>query len=194
MNKTEKEFVKNECGKCKNTNAADCHIVRRINGEYDCSNKIEKSNLEIFAENELNIILSKCEDEEAIEMQRHINNDIMQMVQVFADQGHSGFSANYAINLLQKLLRYEPITPLTGADEEWTKLDYNDDTTYQNKRCPRIFKNADGKAYDVEGKIFSDDGGKSWYTCKDSRVYIEFPYVPKTEKVIVEKNIAEDEH
>ncbi len=39
MNNTEKEFVENECRKCKNTNAYDCNIIRRINGEYDCSNK-----------------------------------------------------------------------------------------------------------------------------------------------------------
>lgn len=149
--------------------------------------KPEKSNLEIFAENELNIIINKCEDDEGKEMQKMISRDILQMVHTFAEQGHSGFSANYAINLLQKLLRYEPITPLTGADDEWNKLDYEKDLKYQNKRCSRVFKDADGKAYDSEGKIFSDDGGKSWYTCRDSRVYIEFPYVPKTEKIILKK-------
>lgn len=37
-----------------------------------------------------------------------------------------------------------------------------------------------------EGKIFSDDGGKSWYQSKDSRVYIKFPYRPHTEKIILE--------
>lgn len=188
------EFVKKVCSNCKNTNADDCNIVRRMNGKYDCTNKKEKSNLEIFAENELNIILSKCEDEEARDMQKHMNNDIIQIIQVFAEQGHSGFSASYAINLLQKLLRYEPITPLTGADDEWNKLDYEKDIKYQNKRCSRVFKDGDGKAYDSQGKIFSDDGGKSWYVCGDSRVYIKFPYVPKTEKVIVEKNISENEH
>lgn len=155
--------------------------------------KPEKSNLEIFAENELNIIINKCEDDESKEMQKMISRDILQIVHTFAEQGHSGFSANYAINLIEKLLRYEPITPLTGADDEWNKLDYEKDLKYQNKRCSRVFKDADGKAYDSEGKIFSDNGGKSWYQSKDSRVYIDFPYVPKTEKVIVEKNIAEDE-
>lgn len=188
MNNTDKDFVKNECSKCRSTNAADCHIVRRDDGNYDCCNKQIKSNLELFAENELNMILSKCEDDEAKEMQKAINKDIMQIVQVFAEQGHSGFSASYAINLIKRLLNYEPISPLTGAEDEWNKLDYNNDTKYQNKRCSRVFKNAEGKAYDIEGKIFSDDGGKSWYTCGDSRVYIEFPYVPKTEKIILENN------
>lgn len=146
--------------------------------------KEEKSNLVTFAENELNILIEKCEDEETKGMQKLISNDILQIVEVFSQQGHSGFSANYAINLINKLLRYEPISPLIGADDEWTKLDYDKDTKYQNKRCSHVFKNADGKAYDIEGKIFSEDG-ECWYTSKESKVFIEFPYIPKTEEVII---------
>lgn len=149
--------------------------------------KEEKSNLVLHAENELNIMLARCEDEESRQMQIMMNNDILEVIKVFSEQGHSGFSAGYAISLLQKLLKYEPITPLTGNDDEWNKLDYGDDVKYQNKRCSRIFKNADGQAYDSEGKIFSDDGGESWYQSKNSRTYITFPYIPKTEKVIIEK-------
>lgn len=149
----------------------------------------EKSNLVKFAENELNIIINKCEDEESKEMQKRISEDILQVVEVFSRQGHSGFSANYAINLINKLLRFEPITPLTGENDEWIKLDYNDDTKYQNKRCSRVFKDAEEKAYDIEGKIFSDNEGKSWYTSKDSRVYIKFPYMPKSEKIILKKKV-----
>lgn len=148
--------------------------------------KPRKNNLVLHAERELDIILNKCEDEDGKEMQRMINQDILEIVEVFSNQGHSGFSASYAIGMIKKLLSYEPITPLTGNDEEWNKLDYNDDVKYQNKRCSRIFKDAKGQAYDSEGKIFSDDGGKSWYQSKDSRVYIEFPYTPHTEKIILD--------
>lgn len=182
----DKEFVEKVCSKCENNHDEDCNIVKRMDGNSDCANKVIKSNLEKFAENELNIILNKCEDAEAIEMQKIMNNDILQIVKMFSEQGHSGFSASYAINILEKLLRFEPITPLTGNDDEWTELDYDKDTKYQNKRCSRVFKDADGKAYDIEGKIFSEDGGKSWFSSRDSRVYIEFPYVPKTQRIILE--------
>ncbi len=153
----------------------------------------KNSNLVAFAERELDIILSRCEDEESKEMQKEINKDILQIVKVFSKQGHSGFSASYAISLIKKLLNYEPITPLTGKDDEWIKLDYNNDTYYQNKRCSRVFKDKDGNAYDIEGKIFSDNKGKSWYVKGGgaSRVYINFPYTPKTEKILVE-NIDEE--
>lgn len=147
----------------------------------------EKSNLEKHAERELNMLLDKCEDDqEGKEMQKLINADMMEMVELFANQGHSGFSASYAINMLNKLLNYEPILPLTGEDNEWEKLNYSKDTCYQNKRCPRVFKNEDGQAYDIEGKVFSDNGGKTWYQSRDSRVYIEFPYRPHTEKIILD--------
>ena len=146
--------------------------------------KEEKSNLVTFAENELNILINKCEDEEEKEMQKLISKDILQVVEIFSKQGHTNSTANYAINIINKLLRYEPISPLTGEDDEWTKLDYSNDLKYQNKRCSHVFKNADGKAYDIEGKIFSEDG-ECWYTSKESFVFIEFPYIPKTEKVII---------
>lgn len=154
--------------------------------------KKEKNNLVLHAERELEILLNQCEDEDGIEMQKHINKDILDVVELFSNQGHSGFSASYAIGMIQKLLNYEPITPLTGADDEWNRLDYNDETKYQNKRCSRVFKDSKGQAYDIEGKIFSDDGGKSWYQSIDSRVYIEFPYRPHTEKTIIKNKLSDD--
>lgn len=144
-------------------------------------------NLVDFAKSELDIILKKCEDEEAKEMQQKINEDILEIVKVFAQQGHSGFSASYAINLIEKLLKYEPITPLTGEEDEWVEINQGDDMKYHNKRCSRIYKDKDGRAYDIEGKVFSDNNGKSWYIKGGggSRTYIEFPYVPQTEKILV---------
>lgn len=146
------------------------------------------SNLVEFAQNELNILLKSCTDSESLKMQKVMNDDIMEIVKKFASQGHSGFSAQYALNLVTRLLQYKPITPLTGDDEEWVELDYSDDLAYQNKRCPQIFKQKDGKIYDVEGKVFSSDNGHSWYTSKDSRVYVEMPYnVPtRPESVIID--------
>jgi hypothetical protein len=120
------------------------------------------------------------------EMNDAMCEHILKMVNVFAEEGHSGFSANYAINILQKLLRFEPLSPLTGEDDEWKLCKYNDRETYQNKRFSRVFKEGkDGQAYDMQGKVFVEPNGAS-YTSRDSRVYIEFPYTPKTEYVNVE--------
>ena len=140
------------------------------------------------AKYELDLILKQCADEEGRKMQEAINKDILDLVEMFANQGHSGFSANYTINILTKLLKQSFITPLTGNDDEWIEVT---DGVYQNKREGRIFKQDDrfdGKPYYIDGKTFSDDGGKSWYTNSDSFVTIEFPLneLPKTEYIILE--------
>ena len=110
---------------------------------------------------------------------------VMRMAREFAEERHSGLSAPVSANLFRTLVRFEPLTPLTGDDSEWEEV--NNDGTYQNKRCSRVFKDAAG-AYDSQGRIFrTPDGG--CYQSRDSRVYITFPYTPKIEYV----DIKEDE-
>lgn len=47
---------------------------------------------------------------------------VEEIVRLFDRQGHSGGSAGMAIGLLEKLLRYDPLVPLTGKDDEWGEL------------------------------------------------------------------------
>jgi hypothetical protein len=120
-------------------------------------------------------------DEMNVAMRKHI----LHMMQEFANEGHSGFSAGYAIGILTKLLDFKPLTPLTGEDDEWVNVrGYGVDAHYQNKRRSSVFKDANGEVYDIDGKVFWDwfkdeDGNavKSYYTCRESRVPVTFPYV-----------------
>ena len=116
-----------------------------------------------------------------------VANAILELLELFDNQGHSGFSAPYVIGKFERLAMYKPITPLTGEDDEWNEIEPG---WFQNKRYSAVFKDSkDGKAYNSEGKIFSDDEGKTWFTNRDSRVYIDFPYiVPEhPEKVILKE-------
>lgn len=117
-----------------------------------------------------------------------MRNHILHMVKEFANEGHSGFSASYAIQVLEKLLKFEPITPLTGEDWEWNNVsEMSGETLYQNARCGRVFKNDNG-AYDIDGKVFwewytdkeTGEKFKSYYTGRESRVPVTFPYTPTT--------------
>jgi hypothetical protein len=105
---------------------------------------------------------------------------VMKMIRVFAEERHSGFSASMAVNIFAKLAKYEPLTPLTGEDDEWTEVEPG---VFQNKRCCHVFKQ-NGEAYDIDGKIFRDPDGIC-FTSKDSRVTVTFPYTPKREYVDV---------
>lgn len=53
---------------------------------------------------------------------------------------------------------------------------------FQSKRCGAIFKeiykSGDTKYKALNTKVFSSDGGFSWYTTKDSSSYVELPYLP----------------
>jgi hypothetical protein len=113
-----------------------------------------------------------------------ITENVRDLLRVFSTQGHSGFSAPYCIRMFSDLAEHKALGPLTGSDEEWCKLDYDADTTYQNKRCSHVFKGADGRAYDIQGKVFREPNGCT-YTGKDSRVYVTFPYTPVVELVNV---------
>lgn len=145
-----------------------------------------------FAEGELNLLLKSCKDSESLKTQKAVNDDILDIIKLFSSQGHSGFSAGYSLNILKRLLDYKPLSAITGDEDEWEQLNYSPDLAYQNKRCPSLFRDADGKVYNVEARVFSDDNGHTWYNCKESREYVELPYeVPAKPECIIIDNMQE---
>jgi hypothetical protein len=139
------------------------------------------SNLFKHAERELDLIGLTEENEYDGMMRKHI----LHMIKEFSDEGHSGFSASYAISLLSRLLDYKPLSPLTGEDSEWTQVaDGSSGMKYQNNRKSSVFKDADGSCYDIDGKVFwewykngSGEAVRSYYSCRESQVPVTFPYV-----------------
>lgn len=110
-----------------------------------------------------------------------IQENVIELLRVFSEQGHSGSSAPYCIRMFEKLANFEPLVPLTGADDEWNEVSGG---VWQNNRCSHVFKEADGRAYDMDGRIFRQPDG-CCFTNRDSRVYITFPYTPTREYVDV---------
>ena len=134
------------------------------------------------AERELDLIglTEDSSDEMNVDMRKHI----LHMINEFAEEGHSGMSASYALSILKNLLDFKPLTPLTGEDDEWNEIGNG---YWQNRRASNVFKGEDGRAYWSDGIIFwewysspdIDDGKpfKSYFTSRDSRVYIDsFPW------------------
>ena len=128
------------------------------------------------------------------EMQEMICNHVLSLLDVFGDEGHSGTTAPYTIDLFSKLANFDPIVPLTGEDLEWNEVSDGDKgKMYQNKRCSAVFKDTnryDGQPYYIDGIVFwewykSGDGvvTKCHFTGGDSQVPIVFPYTPKSEYV-----------
>ena len=110
--------------------------------------------------------------------------NLLELMETFCGQGHSGSSAPYVVDLFAKLALYKPLSPLTGADDEW--LDNGGDDL-QNVRASHVFKNkATGAAYDIRGRVFRHPDG-ACFTSADSRVPVTFPYTPNAEYVDVDE-------
>jgi hypothetical protein len=110
------------------------------------------SNLVEHAKRELALIGG--EDDE---MQQLMNKNIIEMVEVFSKAGHSGFSAEHAIQTLEKLLRFENLTPLTDDPDEWNHVHETvwgaPNGVWQNRR---------------NSEAFSEDGGKTYYLLSEN--------------------------
>ena len=115
------------------------------------------------------------------EMQKMMCDQVLELLEVFGNHGHSGSSAPYAVSLFKKLAMFEPIAPLTGEDSEWGEP-YDSDGTQQNRRCSHVFKEKDGRACDISAVVFREPNG-CCYTGKGSCKYITFPYTPRTRYV-----------
>ena len=140
------------------------------------------SNILSWAEQELRLAGYDINDTED-GPNRWLAEGTLELLKVFADQGHSGSSAPYAIALFERLASWKPIAPLTGADDEWNEVGTD---VWQNCRNSCVFKGADGQAYWSEGRVFWEwlshpeiDDGKPYkihFTSSNSRVNINFPW------------------
>lgn len=115
---------------------------------------------------------------------RWIQDNLLDLLRVMSMQGHSGFSAAYLTGAFAKLSRFEPMTPLKGDESEWVEVG---PSVWQNARLSSVFKEADGRAYRYDGRVFREPDG-CCFTNGDSRVFIDFPYVPAQEYVDVPKS------
>ena len=94
-----------------------------------------------------------------------VGHAVMELMELFSKQGHSGYSAPLVAGLFKKLVDNQPLTGITGKDEEWGDVsDYGDGRLmYQNKRCSAIFKDGkDGKPYYIDALIKKDQKGICW--------------------------------
>jgi len=149
------------------------------------------SNLLKHAERELTLIGYDGKDE----YNNMAKDAILQLIETFAKQGHSGFSAPYVANMFHKLANYEVLSPLTGNDDEWSDVldERSSDNTkmfFQNIRDSRVFKDEKG-AYFLDAIVWEEiiNGDSYHFTDRNSKRYIKsFPFTPKTFYVKVDKD------
>ena len=108
-------------------------------------------------------------------LQVRMNEHVLSVLALFSLEGHSGSSASYAIAQIERLLRFRPLSALTGEADEWG--DSMEGELRQNKRASNVFLDvASGQAYLDDGFVFrSPDGFR--FIAFYSRMDIQFPHV-----------------
>jgi len=80
-------------------------------------------------------------------------------VAAFASHGHSGASAEHAIEQLTALLKYEHLSPLTSDPDEWEdQSERSGVPMWQNRRNPRAISVDRGRTY----RLVDDDSGATY--------------------------------
>ena len=124
-------------------------------------------------------------------MQEVICVDILRMLNIISEGGHTGFSANYLIDVFTRLAKFKPLGTIHDVEEEWNKIN---DNTYHHKRCGHVFKDWKGRAKDIVGRLFrsKDSDPDSLFTNKDSEIDITFPYMVPDKPPIVDEQLTPD--
>ena len=120
---------------------------------------------------QLNKVLEKCTDPNERVMQEMMNNDVMELLKVFEEQGHSDFSAPTVISLFSILANYRLVTEVEDNPDDW-------DENGQHKYISSIFKREDGTCYYMYGRLFAEPNSDNFFYNKASNVDITFPIKP----------------
>lgn len=128
-----------------------------------------------------------------------LGKSVMELIEVFSKQGHSGASASRVISLFKTVVSYKNLMPLTGENKEWNEISETRKGLFQNNRVSSVFKK-NNKAYYLYAIIWKTQKGSTWSgnaKTEDgeeirSRQYIKsFPFMPKTFYIdVIEKEIS----
>jgi hypothetical protein len=78
---------------------------------------------------------------------------VYEIIKAFAQQGHSGSSAEITTDIVLRLMRYQPLTPITSNPDDW--IDQSAISGIPMWQCRR------------NPALFSTDGGENWFSVGD---------------------------
>jgi hypothetical protein len=103
-----------------------------------------------------------------------VGRAVMDLIEVFAGQGHSGLSAAITLAAFDKVARFKNLKPITSDPAEWNDVSQaSGRLMWQSKR---------------DSTLFSNDGGQTWYS-----IEVEDGVVYRTEdgRTLTEDDILE---
>ena len=170
--------------------------------------KREKSNMELWAEEEIRIA---CKRERGNAPENEWDYGVacyesaLKAFRSLMEDEHSGMSVGITLNILNRLVKGQALTPIEDTDDVWEECgrcrheaNY---TTYQCKRMSSLFKDV----YDDGHIKYNDvnrfccmklDDHTRWYNSDVARIASEYfpitmPYVPHTYTVACEEFLTD---
>lgn len=107
---------------------------------------------------------------------------VMSAIRLFSIEGHSGMSASIAASVIEKVSRFQPLTPITADPSEWGEP-FDEEGTRQCRRMSSLFMRPDGTVYWLDGRIFEEPDGCR-FTSSDSRVDVDLPWTPTEPEIV----------
>lgn len=155
------------------------------------------------ADYELDRLIKRAEEKGGTPIIKEFVPEVKALVKKFADSGQSGGSAPFTtsviLNVIEKLLKQEPLGGVENTEDEWNSLStFGDKEGYQNNRLSSVFKEGkDGRPYYLNAIVFRSPGKNYTFTSGSvdlpglagdkiggkigSSQYIKsFPFEPKT--------------
>lgn len=119
-----------------------------------------------------------------------LKEEILVLFKAFGKLETDDFDATQLISdTIKLLLRFQPLTPLTGEEDEWRLLSSSNEKLWQNKRDPGVFKNEEGECHYSYAIMFEDRTTGFVFTStrletdlgtlSSLREIKSFPFVPK---------------
>jgi len=144
--------------------------VRKRIQKYVVESKLNES-LAARAERELKLagLFSKDSDYEGM-----LGEAVLELMEVFANQGHSGSSAMLTADLFGRLAKFDVLTELTDNPDEWNDIsEYSEGPMWQSKKKPSVFSEDGGQTYyDLDELAIEhiDEEGASYLTYGGEKV------------------------
>lgn len=101
------------------------------------------------AEDDSQLVQHAIRELALVDNDKAFNDCIINAVREFAKYGHSGGSAGVAIHILNDLLQFQNLSPLTDDPDEWMLIEeaIAGPNCWQSRRNPEAFSNDGGKTY-----------------------------------------------
>lgn len=116
-----------------------------------------ESTMTDWARNELQMagLFDKDSDYEGM-----LGEAVMELMDRFSEQGHSGFSAGLVSSIFDRLSHHKPLSELTSDPLEWNEV---------GSQWPARTSSGTGKVYQSRRSpdCFSEDGGLTYYSIDD---------------------------